>query len=149
MKLPATVRILVCASLAIFIPLTALAHTALTESTPGAGATVTASPEHIDLVFNGPVKLIKLELMGVGHEMPTKFEASTEAMASFRIETPGMHPGNFTVNWAVIGDDGHTMANTYSFVVDPNAVEEGHDGDHDAAHSHDGAEGHDHDDGHH
>ena len=136
MKLPATVRLLVFASLAIFFQLTAQAHTALTESTPGSDATVKAAPAHIDLVFNGPVKLIKLELMGVGHEMPTKFEASTEAMATFRIETPGMHPGDFTVNWAVMGADGHTVANSYSFVVDPNVVEEHGGGEHDAGHSH-------------
>ena len=42
-------------------------------------------------------------------------------MASFRLETPGMHPGAFTVNWAVIGADGHTVTNSYSFTVDPNA----------------------------
>ena len=52
---------------------------------------------------------------------PTSFEASAEAMASFRLETPGMHPGAFTVNWAVIGADGHTVTNSYSFTVDPNA----------------------------
>jgi methionine-rich copper-binding protein CopC len=62
-----------------------------------------------------------LELMGVGHEMPTSFEANDEAMANFRLETPGMHPGAFTVNWAVIGADGHTVTNSYSFTVDPNA----------------------------
>ncbi|MEQ8953142.1 MAG: copper resistance protein CopC, partial [Gammaproteobacteria bacterium] len=80
-------------------------------------------PSHIDLVFNGPVRLIKFELMGTGHEMPTKFAANTEAAAEFHIETPGMHPGEFTVNWAVIGADGHTITNSFGFVVDPAAPE--------------------------
>lgn len=143
MKLPATVRILVCASLAMLLQLTANAHTALTQSTPGDGATVKAAPAHIDLVFNTAVKLIKLELMGVGHEMPTNFEANTEAAASYRIETPGMHPGNFTVNWAVIGEDGHTVINSYSFVVDPNVVEEPAGGGHAGAHGDGQGHGHD------
>ena len=142
MKLPATIRLLVCVSLAMLLQLTVHAHTALTESTPGDGATVRAAPAHIDLVFNSPVKLIKFELMGVGHEMPTKFEVNTETAASYRIETPGMHPGNFTVNWAVIGADGHTVANSYSFVVDPNAVEEHAGGHHDEGHGHDNPENH-------
>ncbi|MCH2578270.1 MAG: copper resistance protein CopC, partial [Pseudomonadales bacterium] len=42
-----------------------------------------------------------------------------------------MHPGQFTVNWAVIGADGHTVANSFSFVVDPAAEEHtGHGADH-------------------
>ena len=78
----------------------ASAHTALKESTPAADTTVTVAPGELNLVFNGPVRLIKLELMGVGHEMPTSFKPAAEALASYVVETPGMHPGDFTVNWA-------------------------------------------------
>lgn len=100
------------------------AHTALKEATPGNGAIIKEGPAHINLTFNGPVKLVKLELMGVGHEMPTNFESNAEPKAAFMIETPGMHPGAFTVNWAVIGADGHTVADSYSFTVDPSISEE-------------------------
>jgi len=106
------------------ISATAFAHTALTEATPGDGAMMKQGPAHINLTFNGPVKLVKLELMGVGHEMPTNFESNSEAKNAFMIETPGMHPGAFTVNWAVIGEDGHTVADSYSFTVDPSITEE-------------------------
>ncbi|MEE3301226.1 MAG: copper resistance CopC family protein, partial [Pseudomonadota bacterium] len=124
-------RILIAAFLVALFSTNTLAHTALQESNPGDGATVKTPPVQLDLVFNGPVKLIKLELMGVGHEMPTKFEPLADAVATYRIETPGMHPGQFTVNWAVIGADGHTVANSFSFVVDPAAEEHtGHGADH-------------------
>jgi|TARA_B110000881_G_scaffold199723_1_gene197504 methionine-rich copper-binding protein CopC len=106
------------------ISATAFAHTALTEAMPGDGAMIKQGPAHINLTFNGPVRLVKLELMGVGHEMPTNFESNTEAKNAFMIETPGMHPGAFTVNWAVIGEDGHTVADSYSFTVDPSITEE-------------------------
>lgn len=99
----------------------AFAHTALKESTPADEATVTALPTEITLVFNGPVRLVKLELMGVGHEMPTAFKPASEALATYVVETPGMHPGEFTVNWAAIGADGHTVSNSFSFTVDPAA----------------------------
>ena len=122
MKLSATFRILICAGLTFLLSLSAQAHTALEKATPGDGAVVSEAPAHINLVFNGPVKLVKLELMGVGHEMPTKFEPNAEPKAAFMIETPGMHPGAFTVNWAVIGEDGHTVTNSYGFVVDPDAA---------------------------
>lgn len=117
-------RLVVCALFSFMISATAFAHTALKEATPGNGAIIKQGPAHINLTFNGPVKLVKLELMGVGHEMPTNFESNSVAAAAFMIETPGMHPGAFTVNWAVIGEDGHTVADSYSFTVDPSATEE-------------------------
>ena len=147
MKLPAIVRLFTGASLAILVQLSVHAHTVLTESSPGDGATIKESPTHVNLVFNGPVKLIKFELMGTGHEMPTKFESRLEAKVSFMIETPGMHPGNFTVNWAVIGADGHTVTNSYSFLVDPDAVAA--DAGHNDHAGHDAEAGHGHDGDHH
>ena len=117
-------RLVVCMLFTLVISATAFAHTALTEATPGDGAMIKQGPAHINLTFNGPVKLVKLELMGVGHEMPTNFESNSEAKNAFMIETPGMHPGAFTVNWAVIGEDGHTVADSYSFTVDPSITEE-------------------------
>jgi methionine-rich copper-binding protein CopC len=123
-RLWAASRLLVCMLFTLAISATAFAHTALTEATPGDGAMMKQGPAHINLTFNGPVKLVKLELMGVGHEMPTNFESNSEAKNAFMIETPGMHPGAFTVNWAVIGEDGHTVADSYSFTVDPSITEE-------------------------
>ena len=117
-------RLVVCALFTLMISATAFAHTALTEAMPGDGAMIKQGPAHINLTFNGPVKLVKLELMGVGHEMPTNFESNSEAKSAFMIDTPGMHPGAFTVNWAVIGEDGHTVADSYSFTVDPSITEE-------------------------
>lgn len=124
LPLCAASRLVVCLLFTLVIPATAFAHTALTEAMPGDGAMVKQGPAHINLTFNGPVKLVKLELMGVGHEMPTNFESNSEAKNAFIIETPGMHPGVFTVNWAVIGEDGHTVADSYSFTVDPSFTEE-------------------------
>lgn len=107
--------------LCLFLSSMASAHTALKESTPAADATVTESPAQINLVFNGPVRLIKLEVLAGGQAVPTKFAPSAEAVASFAIDTPGMMPGNYTVNWAAIGADGHTVSNSFSFIVDPAA----------------------------
>ena len=106
----------------LVLPVLVQAHTALKESTPGDGVTLSTIPSKLDLVFNADVRLIKLELMGVGHEMATNFEPSSEVASIYQIETPGMHPGEFTVNWAAIGADGHTVTNSFSFVVDPTAA---------------------------
>ena len=114
------IKTFLCMLLAL--PVLVQAHTALKESTPGDGVTISTIPSNLDLVFNADVRLIKLELMGVGHEMATNFEPSSEVASIYKIQTPGMHPGEFTVNWAAIGSDGHTVTNSFSFVVDPTAA---------------------------
>ena len=99
----------------------ASAHTALKTSTPADETTVKAAPSEISLVFNGPVRLVKLELMAGEKAMVTSFKPGSEAIAEFVVQTPGMLAGNYTVNWAAIGADGHTVSNSFSFSVDPAA----------------------------
>lgn len=100
----------------------AFAHTALKQATPAADAVVATAPAKIDLVFTEAVKLVKLQITASDHEMPSNFEPNAAAQAEFSFETPGMHPGTFTVNWSVIGADGHPVSNSYRFTVDPAAT---------------------------
>ena len=93
LPLCAASRLVVCLLFTLVIPATAFAHTALTEAMPGEGAMVKQGPAHINLTFNGPVKLVKLELMGVGHEMPTNFESNSEAKNAFYYRNTWHAPG--------------------------------------------------------
>jgi len=111
--------------LVFLTPVIAHAHTALKESTPANGVTINAAPGHIDLVFNAPVRLIKLDLKAADHICPTNFQVQSESIASYRFETEDMHEGEFTVEWAAIGADGHTVTNSFGFVVDPTAAPSG------------------------
>lgn len=97
------------------------AHTGLRASIPANKSVVTEIPEQLELTFSGDVRLVKLELKGVGHDMPTDFKPSSEAKTAYIVKTPGMHPGKFTVEWSAMGGDGHIVSNTYSFTVDPGA----------------------------
>lgn len=121
--LPVMDRILLCTVFAFLFSTSAFAHTALKESTPADGATVEEIPTSISLMFNRPVKLIKLKLMGDGHEMPADFENTGEVKKHFTLETPGMHSGAFTVSWAAISGDGHTVTGSYTFTVDTDKTE--------------------------
>ena len=123
MKITKSVKILAWMMVCAFSMLSQ-AHTALKQSTPENGATVKATPEHIDLVFTGPVRLIKLDLKAADLEIPTSFEVQADAVANYRIEMLNMQTGQFTVEWAAIGADGHTITNTFSFTVDPNTISE-------------------------
>ena len=122
MRINTLAKSLACIATAVVFQLAVSAHTGLRETTPDNGAVVKVAPTEINLSFSGDVKLIRLELMGVGHEMPTSFEPNVTAQASFTFATPGMHPGKFTVNWAAIGADGHTLTDSFEFEVDPTST---------------------------
>lgn len=115
------VRLVVFVSL-FFSAQFALAHTALRQASPAPDAVVATVPTKIDLVFSEAVKLVKLQIMASDHEMPSSFTPNDAAQAEFSFETPGMHPGTFTVNWSVIGADGHPVTNSYKFTVDQAAA---------------------------
>lgn len=120
------------------------AHTALVESTPADGATINTPPASTSLVFTEEVKLVKFQVMGTGHEMSTEFKPSTAASDTFTVVTPGMHPGPFTINWSVIGSDGHAVNGSIAFVVDPSAGESSAAASESESHSHGDAAAHSH-----
>ncbi|MCY4263689.1 MAG: copper resistance protein CopC [Gammaproteobacteria bacterium] len=98
------------------------AHNALKESTPADESTVETPPAEISLVFNGPVRLVKVELLVSGEQISTEFRPSAEPQDQFVIATPDLQAGNYTVNWAAIGEDGHTVSNSFGFMVGTGSV---------------------------
>ena len=105
------------ASLLVLLPLFAYAHTGLKESTPAADATVNAVPEKIELVFTAPVRLVRLMVKLDGQALVTDFRPASEAVAGYSITPRGMQAGSYTVDWAVIGADGHTVSDSFGFVI--------------------------------
>jgi len=113
----------------------AFAHSALAGSLPGDGQTVAAPPALL-LHFDGPVSLLKLTVVGTAGEVATGFKAMAEAAPQFEIALPALADGFYTVDWSILGADGHTVSKNFSFVVDATA----------AAASMSGAAGHGHHD---
>ena len=97
------------------------AHTGLKESTPAADSRVQAVPSQIELIFTGPVRLIKLDVVGDSEPQVT-FSPASEPESVYRIPAAGLVNGEYEVAWAAIGADGHTMADSFRFVVDLSAA---------------------------
>ncbi len=106
---------------ALIIPLAAYAHTPLKSSSPAADSTV-AQASAIEVEFNGPVRLVRLQVFHGEVEVATEFSVNPEPLAAYRIEAPNIPTGQITVQWAAISADGHTLTDTFSFTVDPNAA---------------------------
>jgi methionine-rich copper-binding protein CopC len=95
----------------------ALAHSVLSASMPGDKATVTA-PEKLELTFNEPVRVLRLTVVhGAAHQIEFGFTPSTEPTQTLSYELPVMMMGAHTVNWTVIGADGHTVTGSFGFTV--------------------------------
>jgi len=117
MRIQSIFRLLAAFAAIIFLA-TAFAHTPLKSSSPAADSTV-AEVSAIEIEFNGPVRLVRLQLSQGGAEIPTEFSPNPEPLASFKIAMDDIPAGLVTVRWAAIGADGHTLADTFAFTVDP------------------------------
>lgn len=92
------------------------AHTGLKESIPAANSRVQAAPSQIELIFTGPVRLIKLNVVG-DTEPQINFSPASEPESVYRIPAAGLANGEYEVAWAAIGADGHTIADSFRFIV--------------------------------
>ena len=92
------------------------AHTGLKESIPAADSRVQVAPSHIELIFTGPVRLIKVDVVG-DTEPQINFSPAPEPESVYLIPAAGLENGEYVLTWAALGADGHTMADSFRFVV--------------------------------
>ena len=92
------------------------AHTGLKESIPAADSRVQVAPSQIELIFTGPVRLIKVDVVG-DTEPQINFSPALELESAYLIPAAGLANGEYELTWAAIGADGHTMADSFRFVV--------------------------------
>ncbi len=104
------------------------AHSAMVSSMPANEATVAAASE-LKLNFNGPVRLVRVTMTDADKkEIGLDFSPETAAKQTYELSLPALSAGMYTVNWTLIGADGHTVGDKFSFNVDPSlAAPAGHD----------------------
>ncbi|MBU2098512.1 MAG: copper resistance protein CopC [Gammaproteobacteria bacterium] len=96
---------------------TALAHSSMTASSPG-NESVVVSPETLELTFNEGIRMLRLSLVhGASHNIEFGFQPSTETATTVSYELPMLMMGEHTVNWTVIGSDGHPVNGSFKFTV--------------------------------
>lgn len=145
MKKIAIWQMLATAVLALGIQSAAFAHTHLSMSSPQGDETV-SSPSVLMLTFGDAVRLLRLSVTGANGDLEIGFTPVADAQARFHVPMPVMAAGAYTVNWTAIGDDGHSVSDTFGFTVDPSAPaavmnhgEMMEEHSHDASHSHEEA----------
>lgn len=112
---------LIALVLLLAFPSKASAHTALRSSTPAAGAELSTAPEGLRLTFSEAVEsaLARLALTGPdGEVVPLspirRGEGPREIVADIR---GPLSTGDYTVEWQVVGRDGHPVRDRFRFTV--------------------------------
>ena len=118
---------LLAVMLVLFIPGLALAHLGLAGSTPAKGAHLAAAPRELRLSFTEEVEasVARLRLLGAdGGEVAISAVRSLPDSGQVIIAdiTGALEAGTYTVEWQVIGKDGHPVRGTIPFVIAPGAT---------------------------
>ena len=105
--------------LLLLVPVLAFGHSELVESIPVADSTV-SNPESVVLRFNQNVRLIKFLVTSEnGDKLETSFKEPHQGVwPEYNIPVPNMVIGKFTVDWGVIGQDGHPLTDSFTFKVE-------------------------------
>lgn len=107
----------------VSLSMTANAHNVLKSSTPADGSTLERSPSELALNFNGQVRLVKLSLKrsegseGSGESIDVGFKPNLTAATSFAVPVPELASGAYSLEFSVIGEDGHTVAGHFNFGI--------------------------------
>jgi methionine-rich copper-binding protein CopC len=109
-------RVLVVISL--FLSGSAFAHVGVSSSMPANGAMLSQAPTTLQLTFTAPVRLVKLTMQDEKKQsIPLTLPSSATSQAAFSFALPALNATNYTVNWMIMGDDGHKMKGNMSFML--------------------------------
>ena len=99
----------------------AFAHTALSKSTPAEGEVLSTAPASIQLVYTESVRLLRAELLLIRNASSEKvdidFEPSSTSAEQYSVTLPHLTNGQYRIEWAVMGADGHPVQGALSFGI--------------------------------
>jgi len=96
---------------------TASAHSHLRTSTPAEGSTVTGSPAQVVLGFSESSHLAALTLTRGSDAAIKVAPLPQQAAQQLTVALPKLVAGAWTLDWRVIGDDGHVTHGSVHFTV--------------------------------
>lgn len=94
------------------------AHTGLKSSSPADGETVTESMQEIHLEFETAIE--NGSTLSLIDESGTEISIENVELSENKMTATTTDPlkgGQYTVNWRIVGEDGHVIEGTYLFIV--------------------------------
>ncbi|MFB4322662.1 copper homeostasis periplasmic binding protein CopC [Priestia sp. BR_2] len=106
--------------LVLVFPTATWAHSKLESSTPAADAKITESVKEINLSFNENIdeNLSTLKVKNAQGEAVEVSEVKVNQNTMAGTLAAPLPSGSYTVEWKIVGGDGHPVDGTYAFEVD-------------------------------
>jgi methionine-rich copper-binding protein CopC len=98
------------------------AHARLLRASPAAGAELSAAPAEIRLFFNEPLRAgNEITLYGRDFSPTIALAAAIDPADSRQLFAPAppLAPGDYTVQWTAVSQDGHPITGSYTFTLLP------------------------------
>ena len=114
--------VILTGALVLAVAGSALAHSLLLESSPGAGSVVTAAPRELSLRFNNRIekKLSTIRLRDEHGAVRAVTVLVADGPADRLTATvDALSAGAWRVEWRVLSTDGHVVSGSFSFRVAP------------------------------
>jgi methionine-rich copper-binding protein CopC len=92
------------------------AHAHLSASVPAEGSTVEA-PERIRLTFSEAARVTALTIQRQGGLEQKLSPLPATSAREVSLPAPSLAPGQYTLSWRVLSQDGHVMSGTVHFSV--------------------------------
>lgn len=99
----------------------AWAHATLQSATPAKDAEVSPAPREVILHFNEKLEAVfsSIKVIDSAGKAVTAEKAAVDASdpSMLKVAVPALAPGKYTVQFVVVGHDGHRRKGDYSFTV--------------------------------
>lgn len=115
-------KLLLTGMVAATLACPAFAHTHLKSAVPAEGSTVASAPTEFVLTFTEAARLTALTVQKEGGPELKIALPPTVAAAQARIPAPKLDSGRYTLNWRVVGSDGHVVNGKVAFTVGGKAI---------------------------
>lgn len=114
----------------------AYAHTQLKAAVPADGSTVETAPAAFTLTFSEPARLTALSVQKDGGAEQKIAGLPAAASVEARVAAPKLENGRYTLNYRLVGADGHVINGKINFTVGGKAAPGATTHDHAAHGSH-------------
>ena len=106
--------------LATLAPSSVFAHAFPSASQPAVGATVNSPPAQVVITFDSPIEPLFASLQVLDSQGANQVDGEAQVGGDRRMlsaKLKPLKPGDFTVKWTVVAEDGHRTEGSYAFTV--------------------------------
>mgnify|MGYP006303571723 CR=1 FL=1 len=101
-----------------FMPALALAHGSKTATTPEDGAALASAPAAIEMAFDSPIRITLVKLTNATGARYDVSYTRGRPVTEFTATPADLPPGDYTVEWRGLSDDGHPTSGSFAFTVE-------------------------------